>query len=187
MRIILTFILASLFFVSPARADVDVTFYSHDFGDSFPHAFFTLKGKLEDGQMIDTSYGFTAVKISPAILWKSVTGEVQTPKDKYIDKSNPHFKITINDSDYAKLMSVVKKWENREQKSYNLKKRNCIHFTSEAIAALGYKFNPESKYWRKPKSFMLEVLELNPSLIAIDYKKVKEEIEAERKEKERRD
>lgn len=187
MRSILIFFLTCFLCVSPARADVDVTFYSHDFGDSFPHAFFTIKGSLNDGQLIDTSYGFTAVKISPAILWKSVTGAVQTPKDKYIDKSNPHFKVTINDEDYAKLMVIVKKWEDIEQKSYSLKKRNCVHFASEAIAALGYKFNEKTKYWRKPKRFMLEVLELNPTLVVIDYKKVKEEIKAANKEKEKQD
>lgn len=187
MRFILLLLFTSLFFSTSARADVDVTFYSHDFGDSFPHAFFTMKGTLNDGQEIDTSYGFTAVKVSPAILWKSVTGAVQTPKDKYIGKSNPHFKVTINDEDYAKLMIVVKKWEDKEQKSYSLKKRNCVHFASEAIAALGYQFNAKTKYWRKPKSFMLEVLELNPTLIAIDYKKVKEEIKAANKEKEQED
>ncbi len=187
MRSILIFLLASILCATPARADVDVTFYSHDFGDSFPHAFFTMKGTLKDGDVIDTSYGFTAVKVSPAILWKSVTGAVQTPKDKYIDKSNPHFTVTINDDDYAKLMAVVKKWEDIEQKSYSLKKRNCVHFASEAIAALGYEFNPETKFWRKPKSFMLEVLDLNPTLVAIDYKKVKEDIKAANKEKEKQD
>lgn len=187
MRFILTIILASLFFVSPVRANVDVTFYSHDFGDNFPHAFFTMKGTLDDGQMIDTSHGFTAVKISPAILWKSVTGAVQTPDDKYIDKSNPHFTVTINDEDYAKLMAVVEKWENIEQKSYSLKKRNCVHFASDVIAALGYRFNADSQYWRKPKSFMLEILDLNPTLEAIDYKKVKEEVKAANKERERQD
>ena len=187
MRLILLTVLTFFIAISPARAQVDITFYSHDFGKNFPHAFFTMKGSLENGETIDTSYGFTAVKISPAILWKSVTGEVQAPKQKYIDKSNPHFTITVDDEEYMKVMEVVTKWQNREQKSYSLKRRNCVHFTSEVIAILGYNFNEATKFWRKPKSFMLEVLELNPILVAIDYKKAKEEVKAANKEKQKQD
>jgi len=181
MRVILLILLSCFFITSPANAKVDVTFYSHDFGKNFPHAFFTLEGTLDSGEKIDASYGFTAVKVSPAILWKSVTGEVQTPKDKYIVNSNPHFTVTISDQDYTKLMQVVEKWRNRKQKSYSLNKRNCVHFSSEALTALGYKFNEKTKYWKKPKSFLLEVLQLNSQLVALDYEKLKKERKAKKK------
>ena len=54
-----------------ARAEVAVTFYSHDFGKNFPHAFFVAKGELADGKKIDTAFGFTAVNVTPGILFGS--------------------------------------------------------------------------------------------------------------------
>ncbi len=62
-----------------ARAEVTVTFYSHDFGKNFPHAFFVAKGELADGKKIDTAYGFTAVNVTPGILFGSVNGHVHAP------------------------------------------------------------------------------------------------------------
>ncbi|MEO9468224.1 hypothetical protein [Parasphingorhabdus sp.] len=152
---------------SPVAAQVDVTFYSHDFGKNFPHAFFVLKGQLENGETVDTSYGFTAVNVSPGILWGSVKGKVETPKLKYVAKSNAHFTVTIDDNKYRELIGLVEKWRTMPQKSYNLGKRNCVHFASEAIALLGYKFNSKTKNWKKPKSFMLEVLAMNPGLVKL--------------------
>ena len=47
-----------------ARAEVTVTFYSHDFGKNFPHAFFIAKGETADGKKVDTGFGFTAINVS---------------------------------------------------------------------------------------------------------------------------
>ena len=150
--------------INTAQAEVAVTFYSHDFGKSFPHAFFAVKGKLGNGKTVNTSYGFTAVNISPVILWGSVKGHVQSPKPKYITKSNAHFTVIVTDSEYRGLMALVARWRNRKQKSYSLNRRNCVHFASEAIALLGYKYNPKTKNWKKPKSFLQEVMRLNKGL-----------------------
>lgn len=161
LRLLLASLLLS---ATAAQAEVAVTFYSHDFDGNFPHAFFVLKGELDTGEKIDTSYGFTAVNVSPGILWGSVKGHIETPKDKYIASSNPHFTVQASDEKYRQLMILVHKWQNREQKSYNLNKRNCVHFAGEAIQLLGYKINAKTKNWKKPKSFMLEVMGLNPEL-----------------------
>lgn len=147
-----------------ARADVSVTFYSHEFGSSFPHAFFTMKGKLDNGKTITGAHGFTAVNVSPGILWGSVKGIVKAPSAKYITKSDAQFTVTINDSQYSKLMAHVSKWKSLKQKSYNLNKRNCVHFVEDAIKLLGYKTNPKTKYRKKPTSFMKEIKTLNPGL-----------------------
>ncbi|MEP2990772.1 MAG: hypothetical protein ABJN65_07295 [Parasphingorhabdus sp.] len=147
-----------------ARADVAVTFYSHEFGSSFPHAFFTMKGELENGKTINGAHGFTAVNVSPGILWGSVKGIVKAPSAKYITKSDAQFTVTINDTQYSKLMAHVSKWKNIKQKSYNLNKRNCVHFVEDAIKLLGYKTNPKTKYRKKPTSFMKEIKTLNPGL-----------------------
>ena len=147
-----------------ARADVAVTFYSHEFGSSFPHAFFTMKGELDDGKTVNDAHGFTAINISPGILWGSVKGIVKAPSAKYISKSDAQFTVTVTDAQYRNLMAHVSKWKNIPQKSYNLNKRNCVHFVEEAIKLLGFKTNPKTKYRKKPTSFMKEIKKLNPGL-----------------------
>ncbi len=147
-----------------AGASIKVTFYSHDFDDHFPHAFFSVQGNFENGSPINKKFGFTAKKISPAILLGSVQGRISAPSPKYIQKSNPHFTIVLNDQEYVALLTVVETWQNKSGKSYNLKKHNCVHFIRDALVALGYKVNPKSKYYKKPKSFLREVTALNPGL-----------------------
>ncbi|VAV91876.1 hypothetical protein MNBD_ALPHA04-2084 [hydrothermal vent metagenome] len=161
----LPFLAAALLFSLPANADVNVTFYSHEFGKNFPHAFFVIKGKLDSGELVDTNYGFTAVNVSPGILWGSVKGKIETSKVKYVANSNPHFTVTIADAKYHELMALVKKWRDMPQKSYSLNKRNCVHFVGEAIRLLGFRINAKTKNWKKPTSFMREVLTLNPGLV----------------------
>jgi hypothetical protein len=148
-----------------ARAEVLATFYSHDFGDHFPHAFVKLTGTVEaTGEVIDTNYGFTAKNLTPAILWGSVLGMIETKDAKYIEDSNAHFTIVLDDEKYTALIAHVEAWRNRPQKSYNLNKSNCVHFVMEAAELLGLKVNRKSKFFKKPKSFVLEVMELNPEL-----------------------
>jgi hypothetical protein len=157
-------ILLSLF-PATARAEVVATFYSHDFGDHFPHTFIKLKGKVvATGEAVDTNYGFTAVSVSPAILMGSVKGMIETKDDKYIAKSNPHFSLKLSDDEYRKLIDHVERWRNLGGKSYSLNKRNCVHFVMEAAALLGLSVNRKSKLFKKPKSFVLEMMKLNPTL-----------------------
>lgn len=155
----------ALLFSSDARADVVVTFYSYEAGGQFPHALLGFKGNMDGtGEAVDTNYGFTAKSVSPAILWGSVTGIVETAEPKYLAKSTPHFAIHLTDEQYGKLMALVDEWRNIPGKSYNLGKRNCVHFTMEAAALLGLNVNRQSKNFKKPKNFMLELKALNPDL-----------------------
>ena len=152
---------------SPARAEVVVSFYSHDFGDRFPHAFIVMKGKLDaTGEEVDTNYGFTATSVSPAILFGSVKGEVQTSKPDYIAKSDRQFDVTVDDATYARLLAKVAEWRDREQPSYSLNKYNCVHFVMELAEVAGLKVDRKSKLFKKPKSFLIEVRGLNPELAA---------------------
>ncbi|WP_430445305.1 hypothetical protein [Sphingorhabdus contaminans] len=161
----LLFLLFATFSPVAAKAEVMATFYSHDFGDHFPHAFVKLKGRVDStGEQVDTNYGFTAVNVSPAILMGSVKGMIETKGDKYIASSNPHFTLRLSDAEYFKLMSFVDKWRNMPGKSYSLNNRNCVHFAMEAAALLGLNVNRKSKFFKKPKSFLLEVMKLNPGL-----------------------
>jgi len=148
-----------------AYAEVTATFYSRDFGDYFPHAFVRLTGTVEStGEKLDTNYGFTAVNVSPAILAGSVKGMIETKDAKYVSGSNAHFSLRLSDAEYAKFMAFVAKWRNLPGKSYSLNKRNCVHFAMEAALLLGLNVNRQSKFFKKPKSFVLEVMKLNNGL-----------------------
>ncbi|MBL0916208.1 MAG: hypothetical protein IBJ13_12070 [Sphingopyxis sp.] len=151
--------------LTPLHAAVTVSFYSHDFGDRFPHAFIVVKGTVDaTGEVVDANYGFTATSVSPAILFGSVKGEVQSQKADYIEKSDRQFDVVVDDATYARLMAKVAEWRDRKQPSYSLGKFNCVHFVMELAEVAGLKVNRKSKLFKKPKSFLIEVRELNPEL-----------------------
>jgi hypothetical protein len=167
MSRLLPILIALLLTFAPnaVRAEIIATFYSHDFGDHFPHTFVTLKGTVDaTGEVVDTNYGFTAKSVSPAILFGSVTGMIETKDAKYIADSNPHFTLKLDDAQYNALVGHVEKWRNLPGKSYNLNKQNCVHFIMEAAELLGLTVNRKSKLFKKPKSFVLEMMTLNPHL-----------------------
>lgn len=150
---------------TPVRAEVIVSFYSHDFGDRFPHAFIVMKGTVDaTGEVVDANYGFTAVSVSPAILLGSVKGKVESSKPDYVAKSDRQFDVAVDDATYARVMAKVAEWRDREQPSYSLNKRNCVHFVMELAETVGLKVDRKSKLFKKPKSFLIEVRGLNPEL-----------------------
>jgi hypothetical protein len=155
---------AVLMLPSVAAAQVVATFYSHDLGSTFPHAFFTLKGKLSDGREVDTNYGFTAKSVSPAILMGSVVGVIEVSKPNYVKSSDAQFSIKINDGQFEALVAHVEKWRTKPGKSYNLNTRNCIHFVGEAAQILGLKVDFRKDLLKKPKSFLIYLKSLNPWL-----------------------
>ncbi len=161
---ILGMILALLLMPVPAAAQVVISFYSHDLGSTFPHAFITLKGKTEDGQVVDTNFGFTAKSVTPAILMGSVGGKIETSKPSYVASSDRQFSVKLDDRQYASVMALVEKWRTLPGKSYNLNKRNCIHFVGEVAQLVGIKVVFEKDLLKKPKSFLLSLVALNPWL-----------------------
>ena len=162
---ILLWVAALGLLASPVRAEITATFYSHDFGDHFPHALVKITGAVDStGETVDTNYGFTAVNTTPAILIGPVKGMIESKGSKYLADSNAHFTLRLSDGEYANLMTLVSQWRNIPGKSYNLNSRNCVHFAMEAAALLGLKVNRKSKLFKKPKSFLLEVMRLNPGL-----------------------
>ncbi len=152
--------------ISPAKAEILATFYSHDFDVAyFPHAFIRLQGTIEEtGEVIDTNYGFTAKRTSPAILFGSVYHMMETKKLKYVEDSDAHFTLRLDDAGYKKLMAHVEAWRDIPGKGYNLGKRNCVHFVMEAAALFDLNVNRKSKYFKKPKSFLRELKGLNPDV-----------------------
>ena len=92
----LTLFVAAIFSLlsASANAEVTATFYSHDFGDHFPHALVKLNGTVDStGEAIDANYGFTAVNTTPAILWGPVKGMIESKGANYIADSNAHFTL----------------------------------------------------------------------------------------------
>lgn len=167
-RLLLTFLIAPmLFWAHAAQAQVTITFYSHELGSQFPHAFATLKGKVEStGENVDTNVGFTAVSTGPSILFGWVEGKTSVLKPKYIESSKPHFTYELTDAEYRAVMAVTEKWRTRKQKSYNLNEANCVHFIAEVATAAGLKINPKSKFFKKPTSFLKEVTTLSRARLA---------------------
>ncbi|WP_017671896.1 hypothetical protein [Blastomonas sp. AAP53] len=167
-RLMLTFFIAPMLcWAHAAHAAVTITFYSHELGSQFPHAFATLKGKVDStGEMVDTNIGFTATSTGPSILFGWVEGETSVLKPKYIASSAPHFSYELTDAEYRAVIAVREKWRTKKQKSYNLNKANCVHFIGEVATAAGLKINPGSKFYKKPTSFLKEVTSLNRNRLA---------------------
>jgi hypothetical protein len=149
-----------------AQAAVEVAFYSRELGgNNFPHAFVALRGTLDaTGEAVDTTYGFTAKAVTPALLFGSVSGEVVEEGERQIARSDRQFAVTLSDERYAALMAVVERWRNAQQPSYNLNRRNCVHFVAELAEAAGLRVERIGRLMKRPRSFLLHVRELNPEL-----------------------
>jgi hypothetical protein len=147
----------------PAAAAVRITFYSKELGTTFPHAFVTMDGTLDrSGERIGVDYGFTAKAVTPAILFGAVKGEVISDHGKsYIRASDKHFTLTLSDADYDKVLGVVARWRALPQPSYQLDRRNCVHFVADIAAGLGMKVDVPKKLAKKPRSFLNLVAETN--------------------------
>ncbi len=143
----------------PAQAAVTMTFWSHEFGNSFPHAFITLRGTPDaGGPAIDADYGFTAKSISPAILFGTVPGRVEPAPKSYIDKSDAQFAVVLSDAQYAQVLALIAAWDEKTGDGhYNLNNRNCVHFVKEAARVLGLAAIDQPKLMKKPRSYLLAV------------------------------
>lgn len=153
----------------PAAAAVEIAFYSREFGvNNFPHAFVTLKGRLEaDGTLVDESYGFTAKAVTPAILMGSVGGKVIAEQRSYIEKSDRHFSLVLSDEGYRTVIETVERWRSKKQPSYNLNRANCVHFAGEVAQAAGLVVSFPQELMKKPRSFLLAVRDSNRKLVSI--------------------
>ena len=163
-------LLTALFAPLAARADVTITFYSHDMEAlgmrAFPHAFFTVTGTLaRGGPPISTNYGFTA-RSTDAALFGSTQGDIETKDALYVARSRRHFAVTVPDATYDRLMALVGNWAKRGPKGYNLGRANCVHFAGEAAALVGMKVTFPQNLMKKPKSFLEMVHRDNGHLFA---------------------
>ena len=149
-----------------ASAAVEISFYSREMqGDNFPHAFVVLRGTVDGtGAVVDTSFGFTAKAITPAILVGSVGGEVVVEGENQIRRSDRQFALTLTDEQYGAALAVVERWRSRRQPSYNMNRRNCVHFVGEIAEAIGLAVEYPRRLMKRPRSYLQHILALNPRL-----------------------
>ncbi len=161
--LLMTFLLG---FHGVAAAAVEISFYSRELGgNNFPHAFIALRGTLDStGEKVDTSFGFTAKAVTPAILFGSVAGEIVVEGENQISRSNRQFTLRLTDSQYGAVLEVVERWRNRPQPSYNLNRRNCVHFVGEMAQAIGLRVEFPKQLMKKPRSYLQYLVTLNPRL-----------------------
>ena len=145
----------------PAHAAVTISFWSHEFGASFPHAFIMLRGTPDaGGSPVEGDYGFTATAITPGILLGPVKSEIYTAKPGYVAASDAQFSMVLTDAQYADMLALIAEWGAPDVR-YSLSKRNCIHFVKEAARRLGLAGLDHPKLMRKPRSYLKAVLAAN--------------------------
>ncbi len=151
----------------PAQAAVTITFWSHELGDDFPHAFFTLRGVPDaGGPPVDISYGYTLRNVSPAALFGPVPARLDLTTPGYMRRSDAQFSLTLTDAQYRDMVSLAYEWS-RPEVTYILNSRNCVHFTKEAARRLGLAGVDQPKLMKKPRSYMQALAAANAGRVTM--------------------
>jgi hypothetical protein len=166
MKPLLRLIALLVFYVGsvlPAQAAVTITFWSHELGNSFPHAFFTLRGIPDaGGPPVDTNVGFTAKSVSPALLMGPVAGKLDIAKPGYVAGSDAQFSVIMSDAQYEAVLRLVDAWsEGKPDSVYRLSDHNCVTFVKEAARIVGLTGIDQPKLMKKPRSYLKAVLAEN--------------------------
>ncbi|MFL0416331.1 hypothetical protein ACH0CP_03960 [Sphingomonas sp. 179-I 2A4 NHS] len=153
----------------PAHAQVVITFWSHEFGNHFPHAFFTLRGTPEaGGEPVDLNYGFTAKAVTPAILFGPVPGGIDVAKRSYMEASDAQFSLVLTDAQYAAILRLVDEWDDKKgDGTYRMNTRNCVHFTQEAARRAGLVTLDFPHLMKRPHSFLKAVAKANAAEVTL--------------------
>ncbi|ONF96888.1 hypothetical protein [Sphingomonas jeddahensis] len=153
----------------PAHAAVTITFWSHEFGNHFPHAFFTLRGTPDaGGEPVNLNYGFTPKAISPAILFGPVPGRIDIAKRSYMDGSDAQFSLVLTDVQYASILQLVDEWDEKKgDGTYRMNTRNCVHFVQEAARRAGLTKLDFPKLMKKPRSFLKALADANATQVTV--------------------
>ncbi|MDF2494301.1 hypothetical protein [Sphingomonas sp.] len=153
----------------PAHAQVVITFWSHEFGNHFPHAFFTLRGTPEaGGEAVDLNYGFTPKAVTPAILFGPVAGRIDIAKRSYMEGSDAQFLLVLTDAQYASILKLVDEWDDKKgDGTYRMNTRNCVHFTQEAARRAGLVSLDFPDLMKKPRSFLKAVAKANAAQVTL--------------------
>ncbi len=153
----------------PAQAAVTITFWSHELGNDFPHAFVTLRGIPDaGGAPVDRNFGFTAKAITPALLFGRVPGRLDIAKPYYINGSTAQFSVVLTDRQYAAVVALAAAWDDKGPDSaYDLKTHNCVHFVEEAAKMAGLTQVDFPHLMKKPRSYLQAVARANASQVTV--------------------
>ena len=146
----------------PASAAVTITFWSHEFGNNFPHAFITMRGRPDQGgSPVDMNIGFTAKHISPAILFGAVAGMLEPADLNYMKGSDAHFSVTMTDAQYVAVLRLLDEWGPAGNQRYDMNKRNCVTFVKVAAERIGLAGTEQPKLMKRPRSYLVAVQAAN--------------------------
>lgn len=149
----------------PAEAAVTMVFWSHEFGNEFPHAFVTLRGVPDaGGPPVDTNVGFTARHLSPKLLFGTVDGRLDVARPGYMRRSDAQFAIVLTDVQYAAVLALARAWSDSR---YNLNSRNCVHFVQEAGRIAGLRGLDHPQLMKKPRSYLKAVAAANAGRVIV--------------------
>ncbi len=152
----------------PAQARVTVTFWSYENGGDFPHAFFTVHGTADrGGGPVQGAWGFTPKAVTPAMLLGNVGGKIDYTTKKYVARSIAHFSTPVSDAQYDALIRLVGEWGEKGNNSYNINRRNCVHFVAEAMRRSGLRVVEDKKLIKKPRSFTRSIAALNTGRVTV--------------------
>nr|WP_245841611.1 hypothetical protein [Sphingomonas lenta] len=170
MRFLLKPLAALLFWLGsalPAHAAVTIIFWSHEFGNDFPHAFIQLRGVPDaGGPPVDINYGYTAKTITPAILFGAVPARIDIAKPGYLRGSDAQFSMVLTDAQYREMLSLVAEWAHPDV-DYKLNSRNCVHFVKEAARRLGLTGIDHPELMKKPRSYVKAVADANRGRVTV--------------------
>lgn len=166
---LITHLLALLAFAWSGAAMADVQIHFHSFNGSvlfgrYPHTFIVLEGTLDDGQVVDENYGFSARQATTAVLRGPVEHMVLAESEKSVRNTNRHFTMTISDAQYRRIITEVRAWQDAPGKYYDLETRNCIHFVGKMAQILGLRVEYPEDMLRRPKKWLNHITRLNPQL-----------------------
>jgi len=157
----------------PATAQVLLSFHSFNgsmMGGRYPHTFVVMEGTLEaDATPVNENYGYTSVRVTPAILSGNVDGTIHVEKPKYIQTTNRHFTVPISDAQYRAIVDEVRAWRDAG-KVYNLDSRNCIHFVAKIAQLAGIRAEVPQNLTRRPRAWLNLIGRLNPQLGAREFR-----------------
>lgn len=162
LRLLVAFLL--LLTPAQARAAVELAFYSHEFDarrGRYPHAFITLKGAPDaGGRAVNVNYGFTARSVSPAILTRPVKGMLHSADAPYIGRSQRQYAMRLTDAQYGAVRARIAAWR-REGDTYDLSRRNCVHFVREIARAVGLAVREDAAFIKQPRAFLQDMARRN--------------------------
>lgn len=176
MQRFIALVWACLFAAAPhqASAQVQLSFYSFNgsviLPGGYPHAYVRLEGTLDEtGEKVSKLFGFTADSASAAIAQGDTSGHVHEAKSRYLKgkKNKLHFTVPLSDPQYRQIVAEVGKWR---KSTYNLDKRNCLHFVATLARIAGIDAIVPGNLTRKPKSWLNFIGKRNPQLNARDVK-----------------